>query len=104
MSHRFLLVSRRRHREPGIGWPGRHREAVRPGGGCRGRSSFDRSRPIMNYHSQNLILNSLPKAELDLLLPRLQHARIRAHEVLVEPDEKIKDVYFPLSCMISLVT
>ena len=58
----------------------------------------------MNYQSQNLILNSLPKAELDLLLPRLEHATIRAHQVLVEPDEKIKDVYFPLSCMISLVT
>jgi CRP-like cAMP-binding protein len=58
----------------------------------------------MNYRSQNLILNSLPKGELDLLLPCLEHATIRAHEVLVEPDETIKDVYFPLSCMISLVT
>jgi len=58
----------------------------------------------MSYHPQNLILNSLPKGELDLLLPRLEHATIRTHEVLVEPDEKIKDVYFPLSCMISLVT
>src|SRR5687767_5237077 len=58
----------------------------------------------MNYRPQNLILNSLPKGELHLLLPHLEHSVLKAHDVLVEPGERIKDVYFPLSCMISLVT
>src|SRR5688572_18725075 len=58
----------------------------------------------MTSYSQNLILNSLPKDELDLLLPSMQRTSIKAHDILVEPGERIKDVFFPLSCMISLVT
>jgi CRP-like cAMP-binding protein len=55
-------------------------------------------------YSKNLILNSLPKTELELLLPHLQHCPVLAHQVLVESEAKIQDVYFPVSCMISLVT
>ena len=58
----------------------------------------------MTSYAQNLILSSLPKGELDLLSPSMQRTRIKAHDILVEPGERIKDVFFPLSCMISLVT
>jgi CRP-like cAMP-binding protein len=52
----------------------------------------------------NLLLDSLPEAELALLTPLLERMYVKAHEVLVEPNEAITYVYFPLTCMISLVT
>ena len=36
--------------------------------------------------------------------PYLHRMPVRAHEVLNEPNEPIRCVYFPLTCMISLVT
>jgi CRP-like cAMP-binding protein len=58
----------------------------------------------VSEYTKNLILNSLPKGELELLLPLLHHSSLTAHDVLAEPGEGIKAVYFPLTCMISMVT
>jgi len=52
----------------------------------------------------NLLLDSIPEAELALLTPLLERMHVTAQEVLVEPNETIDYVYFPLTCMISLVT
>jgi CRP-like cAMP-binding protein len=58
----------------------------------------------VNAYSQNLILNALPQAELDLLSPSLERVHVHTHIVLAQPGERIGHVYFPVSCMISLVT
>jgi CRP-like cAMP-binding protein len=53
---------------------------------------------------QNLLLASLPSGDLERLRPYLTRLSVRVHEVLVEPNELISNVYFPLTCMISIVT
>jgi CRP-like cAMP-binding protein len=53
---------------------------------------------------QNLLLASLPKGDFERLIPQMVHLSVKAHEVLVEPNERIDYVYFPLTCMISIVT
>ena len=53
---------------------------------------------------QNLILASLPKEDLALIEPHLEKVDVRLHDVLVEPGDKIDYVYFPLDCMVSMVT
>lgn len=53
---------------------------------------------------ENLLLRSLPEEDFEQLLPHLTLVEVKTHETLVEPDEPIKHVYFPLTCMISLVT
>ena len=53
---------------------------------------------------QNLLLASLPKGDLEGLSPHLARLSVKAHDVLIEPNELITYVYFPLTCMISIVT
>jgi CRP-like cAMP-binding protein len=52
----------------------------------------------------NLLLNSLPRADTERLAPSLERVYLASHEVLAEPNEPIRFVYFPLTCMISIVT
>jgi CRP-like cAMP-binding protein len=52
----------------------------------------------------NLLLDSLPPEDRARIDPYLARFHVKAHEVLVEPNELIRHVYFPLTCMISLVT
>jgi hypothetical protein len=52
----------------------------------------------------NLLLASLPGEELALLQPHLETLTVHPHEVLVEPNAEIGHVFFPTSCMISLVS
>lgn len=51
----------------------------------------------------NRLLASLPTEDLDSLLPNLQPVTLRLSEVLYEPDELIRYVYFPTSGLISLL-
>lgn len=52
----------------------------------------------------NRLLDALPSAELERLLPRLERRRLAIREVVVEVGEPIAQVCFPLSGVVSLVT
>jgi CRP-like cAMP-binding protein len=52
----------------------------------------------------NLLLASLPEADLAKVQPHLERLEVKNNQVLVEPNAPIHHVYFPLTCMISLVT
>jgi CRP-like cAMP-binding protein len=52
----------------------------------------------------NRLLSSLPDEEFALLQPHLEVLVVHPHQVLVEPNAEIEYVFFPTSCMISLVT
>jgi CRP-like cAMP-binding protein len=51
----------------------------------------------------NILLASLPEQERALLLPDLKQVNMRQHDVLQNADEPVASVYFPLTCMISLL-
>lgn len=59
----------------------------------------------MNQHpEQNLILASLSGADMALLDPHFRDVALPHGQVLCEPGERIDNVYFPVSGMISIVT
>ena len=53
--------------------------------------------------SENRILASLPRQEYKLMLPDLKHVSLALGEVLYEPDEAIRYVYFPTGSVASLI-
>ena len=53
---------------------------------------------------ENRILAALPGDELDRLRPHFERVRLVRGQPVIVPDEPIKDFYFPLSCLLSLVT
>ncbi|HEY8565200.1 MAG TPA: Crp/Fnr family transcriptional regulator [Beijerinckiaceae bacterium] len=53
---------------------------------------------------RNVLLASLPAADLRLLEPHLSHVPLRTGQRLFEPDEVIDGVIFPLSGMVSIMT
>jgi CRP-like cAMP-binding protein len=52
----------------------------------------------------NLLLASLPKSTYGALLPALAPATLAFGEVLYEPDVRMRHVYFPGDCLVSLLT
>jgi hypothetical protein len=53
---------------------------------------------------ENRLLAALPREELEALRPHFERVSL-AHGVhAIAPDEPIRDVYFPLNCLLSLVT
>ena len=52
---------------------------------------------------KNRLLAALPKRERDRLLPHLESVNLGFEEVLYEPDEPIRHVYFPTSGIVSLL-
>lgn len=52
----------------------------------------------------NLILASLPARDLRRLEPLLEPVELRFGQVLYEPGRMIRQVYFPLDCLVSLLT
>jgi CRP-like cAMP-binding protein len=52
----------------------------------------------------NLLLRALPEAERIRLAPMLQDVEVKHHDILIEADELFPFVYFPETCMISIVT
>ena len=52
----------------------------------------------------NRILLSLPQKESELLMPKLEFVRLRIHQILHEPGEAIKSVFFVDKGLISLVS
>jgi CRP-like cAMP-binding protein len=54
--------------------------------------------------SRNRLLARLPAAELEALLPHFERVSFHHGEHAIVPDEPIRHVYFPLNCLLSLVT
>ncbi len=52
----------------------------------------------------NRLLDSLPRADIERLRPHLEAVSVEISHVVYEPDGPIRHVYFPTSCVISLVT
>jgi CRP-like cAMP-binding protein len=52
----------------------------------------------------NEILLSLPRKELELLLPKLEFARLKVHHVLHEPGDTLKSAYFCNTGLISILS
>src|SRR5215216_5646074 len=53
---------------------------------------------------ENLLLRSLPAPDLAKLQPALTPVDLTDHDVLIEPDQAFPYVYFPETCMVSIVT
>jgi CRP-like cAMP-binding protein len=54
-------------------------------------------------HSRNKLLGALPAADIDSLAPHLEHVQVDVHQVLAKQNASFTHVYFPQSCVISLV-
>jgi CRP-like cAMP-binding protein len=52
----------------------------------------------------NEILLSLPRKELELLLPKLEFVRLKVHHVLHEPGDTLKSAYFCNTGLISILS
>jgi CRP-like cAMP-binding protein len=53
---------------------------------------------------ENRLLASLPQTELDELRPHFEQVSLSHGQHVIVPEEPIRDVYFPLNCLLSLVT
>lgn len=53
---------------------------------------------------ENLLLAKLPGEELERLRPHFDRVSLYHGEHAIVPDEPIRHVYFPLTCLLSLVT
>lgn len=53
--------------------------------------------------TQNRLLASLPREELELLSPHMEQVSLPHGQMIILPDEPIEFVYFPLNCLLSLV-
>ncbi|HEX8493999.1 MAG TPA: Crp/Fnr family transcriptional regulator [Pyrinomonadaceae bacterium] len=54
--------------------------------------------------SRNRILAALPDEEYARLLPHLEQVSVELSEILFRPDDVLRYVYFPETCIISLLT
>jgi len=59
--------------------------------------------PLFAEHHANLLLAALPPEELAGMLPALDQVQVEIGDVLSEPDDPIRHVYFPHDCLISLM-
>ncbi|HEY9285152.1 MAG TPA: Crp/Fnr family transcriptional regulator [Pyrinomonadaceae bacterium] len=53
---------------------------------------------------ENRLLAKLPAEELERLRPQFERVALRHGDYAIVPDEPIRHCYFPLSCLLSLVT
>jgi CRP-like cAMP-binding protein len=54
--------------------------------------------------ARNRLLGTLPPAELEELRRHAEVVSLRHSHHAIVPDEPIRDIYFPLSCLLSMVT
>lgn len=59
--------------------------------------------PTSPEASRNGILASLPRPQLEELIPRLERCSLAHREMLVEANEPVRHVHFPLSGVVSLI-
>lgn len=57
-----------------------------------------------NYFRQNNILDSLPAADYERLFPHIERVKIARGEILYEPGDVMNYAYFPLTCIMSLIS
>jgi CRP-like cAMP-binding protein len=57
-----------------------------------------------NYFRQNNILDSLPSADYERLFPHIERVKIARGEILYEPGDVMNYAYFPLTCIMSLIS
>jgi CRP-like cAMP-binding protein len=53
---------------------------------------------------ENRILAALPGNELERLRPHFERVRLSRGQPVIVPEKPIRDFYFPLNCLLSLVT
>ncbi|HLL75065.1 MAG TPA: Crp/Fnr family transcriptional regulator [Pyrinomonadaceae bacterium] len=53
---------------------------------------------------ENRLLATLPEEEIGRLRPHFERVTLRHGDHVIVPDEPIRHVYFPLNCLLSLVT
>lgn len=69
-----------------------------------GRTKAGRIAAVMQAGTTNRLLATLPAKEYEQLLGGLEPVQLTYGEVLYEPGEPIRHVYFPSDCLISLLT
>jgi CRP-like cAMP-binding protein len=52
----------------------------------------------------NRLLAHLPETEFDLLRPHMAQVQLPLHSIIIEPHVPIRDMYFPLNALLSMVT
>jgi CRP-like cAMP-binding protein len=53
---------------------------------------------------ENRLLAAFPRAEIEELRPQFEQVSLMHGQHAIVPDEPIRDVYFPLNCLLSMVT
>jgi hypothetical protein len=53
---------------------------------------------------ENLLLARLPDVERERLRPNFERVTLNHGDRAIVPDEPIRHVYFPLTCLLSMVT
>ena len=69
-----------------------------------GRTKASRIAMVMQAGTTNRLLATLPPTEYEQLLGGLEPVQLTYGEVLSEPGEPIRHVYFPSDCLVSLLT
>jgi CRP-like cAMP-binding protein len=67
-------------------------------------ASLDRRRPARAAPAANSMLAALPRAQYRRLLGSLEPVALAFGEVLYEPGDRIRNVYFPTDALVSLLT
>jgi len=69
-----------------------------------GRANASRVAAVARARSPNRLLATLPAREYKRLLSGLETVKLTYGEVLHEPGERMRHVYFPSDCLVSLLT
>jgi CRP-like cAMP-binding protein len=69
-----------------------------------GRAEASRIAAVSRSGTPNRLLAALPAREYERLLSGLEPVRLTYGEVLYEPGERMRHVYFPSDCLVSLLT
>ena len=68
------------------------------------RASASSRKAAIDVSAGNAVLEALPRADYQRLLPDLEFVTLKSGDVLHEPDAPIRYVYFPVDCVVCLLT
>lgn len=60
--------------------------------------------PVLHDPRQNRLLDALPSAEYERLLPRLELVPMPLGHVIYESGDELRHAYFPTTCIVSKLT